>query len=65
MVVAGEDEIGKDVSAAFCSQVRHFVSRESAKEFAERSEACRVVDLSYFQDEAEHLYQAIWSVVHS
>jgi hypothetical protein len=65
MVVAGEDEIGEDVSAAFCSRVRHFVSRESAEEFARRSDSCRVVDLSHFQDEADHLYRAIWSVVHS
>ena len=63
MVVAGEDEIRENVSAAFCSQVRHFISRESAEEFAKRSPSCRVVDLSQFQEVADHLYQAIWAVV--
>lgn len=65
MVVANDDEISEDVDAAFCSQVRHFVSRESADEFAEASSARQVVDLVQLQKEADNLYRAIWAVVHS
>lgn len=65
MVVSGEEEASDDVCASFCCQVRHFVSRESAEEFAKGSPTREVVDLAQLQEEADNLYRAIWAVVHS
>jgi hypothetical protein len=65
MVVSSEDEVSDEVCASFCCQVRHLISRESAEEFAEGSIAREVLELAQLQDEADRLYQAIWSVVHS
>lgn len=65
MVISNEEEISDDVRASFCHQVRHFVSPESAREFARESSECEVVELDRFQDAADHLYRAIWSVVHT
>ena len=65
MVVSNEEEISDDVRASFCHQVRHFVSPESAREFAEGSSAREVLDLAGLQAEADNLYRAIWATVHS
>jgi len=65
MVVSSEEEVSDDVCSSFCCQVRHFVSRESAEEFAKGSPARQVVDLAQLQEEADNLYRAIWAVVHS
>lgn len=65
MVVSSEEEVSDDVRASFCHQVRHFISPESAREFAEGSSAREVVDLAGLQVEADNLYRAIWTAVHS
>ena len=65
MVVSHEEEVSDDIRASFCSQVRHFVSPESAREFAEGCSAREVLDLAGLQAEADNLYRAIWTTVHS
>ena len=61
--VASREALDTDVCAAFCCQVRHFVSRESAKEFTTGKPTCQVVELSELQEAADLLHQAIWSAV--
>ena len=63
LVVATQEAIDADVCGAFCCQVRHFVSRESAEEFAAGRPTCQAVELSEFQGAAELFHQAIWSAV--
>jgi alkylmercury lyase len=65
MVVSSDEEVSDDVRASFCHQVSHFVSPESAREFAEESSERAVFELDQFQDAADQLYRAIWSAVHS
>jgi alkylmercury lyase len=65
MVVSRQDEVSDEVCASFCCQVRHFISRESAEEFAEGSFARKALELTQLQDEADRFYEALWSVVHS
>ena len=63
LALANREGIDADVSAAFCAQVRHFVSRESAEEFAAGLPTCHVISLSELQEAADFLYQSIWSTV--
>jgi len=63
LAVATQEAIDDDVCRAFCCQVRHFVSRESAEEFAAGRPTCHAVELSELQGAAEQLHQAIWSAV--
>ncbi len=63
LAVATQEAIDDDVCRAFCCQVRHFVSRESAEEFAAGRPTCHAVELSELQRAAEQLHQAIWSAV--
>ena len=63
LVSATQEAIDTDVCAAFCCQVRHFVSRESAEEFAAGRPTCHVVELSELQEAAELLHEVIWSTV--
>ena len=65
MVVSNEEDVSDDVRASFCHQVRHFISPESAREFAEGSFAREVLALAGLQAEADNLYRAIWTTVHS
>lgn len=44
-------------------QVRHFVTRESAEEFAAGRATCQVVELSEIQEAAEQLHRSIWSAI--
>lgn len=63
LAVATQGAIDADVCRAFCCQVRHFVSRESAEEFAAARPACHAVELSELQEAAEQLHQSIWNAV--
>lgn len=63
LAVATQETIDRDVCGAFCCQVRHFVSRESAEVFAAGRPNCHVVELSELQEAAEQLHRAIWSAV--
>jgi alkylmercury lyase len=63
LAVAGQEAIDADVCGAFCCQVRHFVSRESAEEFAAIGPTCHAIELSELQGAAERLHQAIWIAV--
>ena len=56
-----QEAIEADVCGAFCCQVRHFISSESAEEFAEAKPNCHAVELSRLCEAAEQLHQAIWS----
>jgi alkylmercury lyase len=53
------EAVAADVGAAFCSQVRHFVSQDSAGRFAGQNPARTVVTLTELQRAAEDLYRAI------
>jgi hypothetical protein len=55
--------VTRDTCDAFCCQVRHFISRESAEEFAAERPACHVVELSELQGAAEQLHRAIWRAI--
>jgi len=61
IAVATPEAINADVGVAFCSQVRHFESRESAEEFAAERPACQVLTLEELQGAADQLHEAIWS----
>ena len=61
MAIASQEAIEADVSAAFCSNVRHFVSRESADLFAAGSPARHVVDVPELDDSASQLHREIWN----
>jgi len=63
LAVADQEAIDADVCGAFCCQVRHFVSRESAEEFAAVRPTCHAIELADLQGAAERLHQAIWSAV--
>ena len=63
MAIASEEAVGEDVCSAFCCQVRHLVSRESAEEFAAESSVRQVVELTELQTEADDLYRAIWQAI--
>lgn len=59
---ATRQAVAADVGAAFCSNVRHFVSEESAEQFAAQNPARQVVGLAELQEAAGTLYRAIWRV---
>lgn len=63
LAVATQQEIDASVHEAFCGRVCHFVSRETALEFAAARQRCRVVELPVLQAAAEQLYEAIRSAV--
>ncbi|MGB6369146.1 MAG: organomercurial lyase [Thermoanaerobaculia bacterium] len=63
LAVATQVAIDENVGGAFCCQVRHFISPESAEAFAAERPTCHVVELSELQRTAEQLHQAIWSAV--
>lgn len=63
VAIATQQAIDDDVCSAFCCQVRHFVSRESAEEFAAARQTCHAVELSELQEAAGQLHGAIWSAV--
>ncbi len=63
LVVATRMAIEADVCDAFCCQVRHFVSRDSAEEFEAGRATCHAVELSQLQEASGQLYEAIWSAV--
>ena len=65
LAVASQDAIERDVGEAWCSRVSHFVSRESAQEFAAGRPTCHVVELREFHQVTELFYQAIWSAIES
>ena len=65
LAVASQDAIDRDVGEAWCSQVSHFVSRESAEEFAAARSTCHVVELSELRRATERFHQAIWSAIES
>ncbi|MCP4202670.1 MAG: hypothetical protein GY769_12135 [bacterium] len=63
LAVATQKAIDANVCAAFCCQVLHFVSRESAEEFAAARPTCHVVELSELQEAADELHRSIWSAI--
>ncbi len=63
LAVANQEAIDTNVGEAFCHQVRHFVSRESAEAFAAERPTCHAIDVSELQVAAEQLHQSIWSAV--
>jgi alkylmercury lyase len=63
LAVATRETIDADVSGAFCSQVRHFVSRDSAEQFAAARPACHRVGLAELQRAADELHRSIWSAI--
>lgn len=64
LAVAEASEIRADVCAAFCCQVRHFVSRESAEQFIARPGPQRhIVELNELQEASGLLFQSIWKAV--
>jgi len=65
LAVATQEAIDRDICEAFCCQVRHFVSHESAEEFAAVKPTSHVLELSELQEAAELLHQAIWSAANS
>ncbi len=60
MAVADQRAIDEDVGAAFCRNVRHCVSLDSAESFAAASPSRHIVDLAEFEKLADHFYQQIW-----
>lgn len=60
MAIAGQEAVDADVCTAFCCHVRHFVSNESAANFAADSPARHVVDLRQLDESANQLYRGIW-----
>ena len=60
LAVAQKEAITTDVGGAFCSHVRHHVSRESAEEFAAAGPTRHAVGLAELQEAADYLYGAIW-----
>ncbi len=63
LAIATQEAIEADVSDAFCRQVCHFVSRESAEEFAATRSSHYVLELSELQAAADLLHQSIWSAL--
>jgi len=59
LAVASREAIEADVCRAFCCQVRHFVTRESAEAFAAAAPNCHPVELPELQGAADRLYDAI------
>lgn len=63
LAVSNQKAIDANVGEAFCHQVRHFVSRESAEAFAAERSTCHAIDISELELAAEHLFRSIWSAV--
>jgi hypothetical protein len=63
LAVASQEAIDRDVAKAWCRQVAHFVSRESAEEFAAGRPTCHVVGLSELRRATEHFHRAIWQAL--
>jgi hypothetical protein len=63
LAIATQGAINSDVCSAFCCQVRHFISQESAEEFAAALTSCHVVELSELQEAAGLLHERIWRTV--
>jgi hypothetical protein len=59
MAVADAASIEQDVGSAFCRQVRHFASSDSAHKFAAGSPSCQVVDVHELHEIAGQLHEAI------
>ncbi len=63
LAVADQAAIDRDVGQAWCRQVAHFVSRESAEEFAAGRPTCHAVALDELRHATERFHQAIWSAI--
>ena len=63
LAVATQEAIDRDVGEAWCRQVAHFVSRESAEEFAAGLSTCHVVELSELQRASKRFHQVIGSAI--
>ncbi len=63
LAIATQEAIEADVYDAFCCQVRHFVSRESAEEFAAARSSRHVLEPSELQAAADLLHEAIWGAL--
>jgi alkylmercury lyase len=59
MAAANERDIAADVCAAFCCQVKHFVSRENAQLFASWSSRRSVVTVDELHELGSDFYMAI------
>lgn len=57
------ESVESDIYSAFCTQVCHFVSPESAREFAATRENCHVVEISELREASAELHRAIWAKV--
>jgi len=64
MAVANARDITADVCAAFCCQVKHFVSRENAELFASGSARRCVVTIGELHELGSDFYRAIRSELH-
>jgi len=60
LAVTQEEEVFKDVRAAFCSHVCHFASAESAATFVNGDARRYVVAIKEFHEAAEQLRATIW-----
>ena len=63
LAVATQEALDRDIGAAWCRQVAHFASRESAEQFAAGRHTCHVVELSLLRQATERFHQAIWSSI--
>ena len=64
MAVANARDIATDVCAAFCCQVKHFVSRENAELFVSGSSRRSVVTVGELHELGADFYRAIRSELH-
>ncbi len=64
MAVANARDIAADVCAAFCCQVKHFVSRENAELFASGSSRRSVVTVGELHELGADFYRVILSGLH-
>ena len=65
LAIATKEAIEADVGDAFCCQERHFVSRESAEEFAAARSSRHVLELSELQAAADLLHESIWGALNA
>lgn len=62
LAVATREAVAADVPGVFCTRVHHFVSRDSAEEFAASRLGCHPVELEELQQAADALHRSIRKV---
>lgn len=63
LAVASQEALDRDVCEAWCCQVAHFVSQQSAEELAAGRPTCHVVELAELRRASERFHQAIRSAI--